>query len=104
MVECKVSDELQIRLPHGGGIAGKFMTSHKGRGIRAFQGVPYAEAPVGELRFSNPKPKLPWSGYIAATNGTKHCPQLLGDTVTGDEDCLYVNVYTPLVSRLEVQW
>lgn len=34
-----------------GDLQGKVMTSRKGRRIHAFQGIPYAEPPVGELRF-----------------------------------------------------
>jgi len=34
-----------------GVLQGKVMTSRKGRRIQAFQGIPYAQPPVGELRF-----------------------------------------------------
>jgi carboxylesterase type B len=34
-----------------GALQGKVMTSRKGRRIHAFQGIPYAEPPVGDLRF-----------------------------------------------------
>lgn len=95
--DCKrVSDELKITLPHGGAIQGKYLTSHRGHGIRAFLGIPFAEPPVGELRFQAPFPKLPWTGTLEATNGDIMCPQPFGDSIIGQEDCLYVNVYTPL--------
>lgn len=99
---AKVSDELKVTLTHGGGVIGKYTTSHRGHGIRAFLGVPFAEPPVGPLRFANPHPKAAWTGFVEATTfaDDKICPQpnaLAFDEVIGDEDCLYLNVYTPTV-------
>ena len=66
-------------------------------GVRTFLGVPYAEPPVGELRFRAPRPVRPWSGERDATKWAARAPQpeLTGRGVTGDEDCLYLNVYAP---------
>lgn len=97
----KVSEELKVTLPHGGAVVGKYMTSHRGRGIRAFLGIPFAEPPVGELRFQPPFPKLPWTDVLVATNGDRSCPQNFGPSVIGEEDCLYVNVYAPLVINID---
>ncbi len=36
-------------------------------GIRAFTGIPYAQAPVGPLRFRPPRPVRPWVGELDAT-------------------------------------
>lgn len=97
----KVSEELKVTLPHGGALVGKYMTSHRGRGIRAFLGIPFAEPPVGELRFQPPYPKLPWTEVLVATNGDRSCPQPFGASIIGEEDCLYVNVYAPLVNNID---
>jgi para-nitrobenzyl esterase len=66
-------------------------------GVRTFLGVPYAEPPVGELRFHAPRPVPPWSGERDATKWAARAPQpeLTGRGFTGDEDCLYLNVYAP---------
>jgi para-nitrobenzyl esterase len=66
-------------------------------GVRTFLGVPYAEPPVGELRFRAPRPVRPWSGERDATKWAARAPQpeLTGRGFTGDEDCLYLNVYAP---------
>ncbi|RSM46695.1 carboxylesterase/lipase family protein [Amycolatopsis balhimycina DSM 5908] len=66
-------------------------------GVRTFLGVPYAEPPVGELRFRAPRPVPPWSGERDATKWAPRAPQpeLTGRGFTGDEDCLYLNVYAP---------
>lgn len=45
-----------------GVLEGYLMKAMNGRRIHAFEGIPYAEPPVGHLRFRNPIPKQPWSG------------------------------------------
>lgn len=50
-VAARTSEKLKVRLPHGGVLVGRHWTSHKGRHVRAFMGVPYALPPVGDLRF-----------------------------------------------------
>jgi hypothetical protein len=47
----RTSENLKVQLPDGSNLVGRYLTSDSGRGIRAFLGVPYAEAPIGELRF-----------------------------------------------------
>ena len=66
-------------------------------GVRTFLGVPYAAPPVGDLRFRAPQPVKPWSGIRDATEWAARAPQpeLTGRGFTGDEDCLYLNVYAP---------
>jgi para-nitrobenzyl esterase len=60
----------------------------------AFLGVPFAEPPVGPLRFLPPRPARPWSGTrLALTNAP--APVQLGRQVIR-EDCLYLNVWTPV--------
>lgn len=61
----------------------------------AFLGIPYASAPVGDLRFQPPQPHIPWSTPRSATEYGSICPQLSANGVTGDEDCLFLNVFTP---------
>lgn len=51
LIAARTSDKLKVRLPHGGVLVGRHWTSHKGRHVRAFIGVPYALPPVGDLRF-----------------------------------------------------
>ena len=73
------------------------------RGVLAFKGVPYAAAPVGELRFRPPVPHAQWEGVREATKIGAICPQngsmeamLLGsDMPPQSEDCLFLNVWTP---------
>ena len=70
-------------------------------GVRAFKGIPYAAAPVGELRWRPPQALKSWEGVRRAE---KFGPRCMQHPVFGDmnfrsdgmsEDCLYLNVWTP---------
>lgn len=80
------------------------------RGVETFKGIPYAEPPLGELRFRPPRKPSPWTGIRDATGYGNMAVQsqnvfALPDdllrlfTLAGkqklDEDCLYLNVWTP---------
>ena len=70
-------------------------------GVRIFKGVPYALAPVGDLRWRPPQPARPWAGVREAQAFGPDCMQnRVGwdDTQTRlpvSEDCLTLNVWTP---------
>nr|XP_013115961.1 unnamed protein product [Stomoxys calcitrans] len=61
----------------------------------SFEGIPYGQPPVGQLRFRAPLPAKPWNGVKNCTDfNTK--PVLKNPfpgNVEGSEDCLYLNVY-----------
>lgn len=70
-------------------------------GIRVFRGVPFAEPPVGNLRWREPQPVKNWQGVRKAD---KFGPRAMQRALFGDmgfrsngvsEDCLYLNVWTP---------
>jgi para-nitrobenzyl esterase len=68
--------------------------------LRAFKGIPYAEAPVGELRWKPPQAISAWAGVRDAARFGAHCMQLplfpLEFRSAGmSEDCLFLNVWTP---------
>ncbi len=73
-------------------------------GIRSFKGIPFAEPPVGDLRWKPPQPPATWSGVRKAD---KFGPRAMQRPIFGDmnfrsngmsEDCLYLNVWTPAKS------
>lgn len=78
---------------------GRVRGAHGGD-VYTFKGIPYAEAPVGPLRFRAPQPPKTWDGVRAATSFSRIAPQPI-QTFAGarplemSEDCLTVNVYTP---------
>ncbi|RZC36248.1 COesterase and/or Abhydrolase 3 domain containing protein, partial [Asbolus verrucosus] len=68
----------------------------------AYQGIPYAEPPTGDLRFEPPVPKRNWEGVLDATKDGNICVQS-SDPVLGSEDCLFINVYVPKLSKFNKQ-
>src|SRR5262249_24534033 len=66
--------------------------------MQQFRGIPYAAAPVGDLRWRPPQTPAPWSRVRDATSFGAHCPQLATPygTPSRTEDCLFLNVFTPL--------
>ena len=64
-----------------------------------FKGIPYAQPPVGDLRWREPMPVKPWSGVRDATSPGPPCaqassPMLRNADELSREDCLYLNVWT----------
>ncbi|XP_076644805.1 uncharacterized protein LOC143354525 [Halictus rubicundus] len=89
-------------------------TNHELQLVDVFLGVPYAESPVGSLRFSPPRSPEPWWGIRPALEFAPVCPQvlpklqdqmksvrteylekLLPYLKNQSEDCLYLNIYAP---------
>lgn len=66
-------------------------------GTRQFLGIPYVAPPVGPLRWRPPAPAIPWEGVLQADAFGSPCPQIpsLQSTPSENEDCLYLNVWTP---------
>ena len=88
--------------------------------IDAFEGIPYAAAPVGSLRFLPPVTNAKWHNVLAAKSPKPACPQFFPNWQNasqanlhmsqsrieylkkykrrigqGEEDCLYLNIYVP---------
>ncbi|MEJ0006199.1 MAG: carboxylesterase family protein [Steroidobacteraceae bacterium] len=65
-------------------------------GMRGFLGVPYARAPVGDLRWRAPETLPLWSGTRDALQFGPECMQGQGRTPAAmSEDCLFLNVWVP---------
>lgn len=86
--------------------------------VVSWKGVPYAQPPVGELRWQAPRPARPWDGVRAAIEYGNACMQLgslygpsansgdadlsLRDTIgqpIGNEDCLTLNIWRPVSKK-----
>jgi para-nitrobenzyl esterase len=97
-VACvKQGSDLQVKIENGT-IEGMQDTA---TGLRLFLGIPFAQPPIGELRWKAPQPVLNWEGVLETK---KFGPKPVQASVFGDmrsrsdsmsEDCLYLNVWTP---------
>ncbi len=104
MMACapKLTDTVKVE---GGMLQGVLTDNPE---VMVFKGVPYAAAPVGDLRWALPKPVIPWDGVkVADTFGAPSVqrgrqagsfyykefqPEPLPPT---SEDCLFLNVWAP---------
>lgn len=66
-----------------------------------FLGVPFAKPPEGGLRWKAPQNPEPWTEVLNTTSFAPECPQKRYEqgetafTLLGEEDCLYLNIWTP---------
>ncbi|MEQ9437747.1 MAG: carboxylesterase family protein [Cyclobacteriaceae bacterium] len=103
MAQNSTKAPLQINVEQGS-IEGKYNAE---TGLRMYFGVPFAAPPVGDLRWKAPQPLASWEGVKETKN---FGPSPVQTNVFGDmrfrsdgvnEDCLYLNVWTPAKSKAE---
>ena len=97
-------------------IANGSLRGRSAPGSIAFLGIPFAEAPVGQLRWAPPTPRKPWQRTLDATSFGPAPWQPTGGPLDGlvpgmgsedqSDDCLNLNVWTPSVdgSRPVLVW
>jgi len=76
------------------------------KGVYVYKGIPFAAPPVGDLRWKEPQPVIPWEGVKVADTFSAGAMQAKHDSTNPwtsefywedpefSEDCLYLNVYT----------
>jgi para-nitrobenzyl esterase len=86
-------DRQPVAAVTAGQLRGELLAS----GGAAFEGIPYAQPPVGPLRWREPAPAAPWTGIREATSFGAPCAQNAGGRPldVSSEDCLYLNIWTP---------
>ncbi|XP_053234525.1 cholinesterase-like isoform X1 [Podarcis raffonei] len=87
-----------------GPIKGKHVSVGSGS-VTAYLGIPYAEPPVGKLRFQKALPHQPWSQVLEATSYGNSCHQSIFSGIPDadvwapntplSEDCLFLNIWVP---------
>ncbi|XP_072175903.1 acetylcholinesterase-like [Diadema setosum] len=97
-------DQSVVRLSTGTTLRGKrvnlspYQLKDFRKSLSVYTRLPYAEPPVGELRYALPVPKSP-SGDFDATREPVACPQIKSPdfylNVDLSEDCLYLDVFVP---------
>ena len=78
------------------------------RDVDCWYGIPYAQPPVGDLRFRHPRPVEAWKDVKETTKKPNTCVQVIDTMFPGfygsemwnantpmREDCLYLNVAVP---------
>lgn len=79
-----------VRIGHLGSVQGIEV-----EGVNAYLGIPYAAPPVAALRWAKPRLPQSWGGVRKADKVPPHCTQSIFGFDRGQEDCLYLNVWTP---------
>ena len=104
---AQISSDLVVETLKGK-IRGMETKSTQGRPVSAWYGIPYAQPPVGNLRFRHPRPIDPWEGVLDTMRKPNSCIQIFDTMWPGfggseqwnpntplSEDCLYLNVVVP---------
>lgn len=99
-VEFAKCRDCLVTIGDGYHASGVYNVTHaNGTGYCSYLGIPYARPPVDELRFEPPQPWIQNASEsrVEYTELSDICPQRrwrIG--YLGSEDCLYLNVYTPI--------
>nr|URT94892.1 CC06 [Tetranychus cinnabarinus] len=93
---CKTKPIVTTKFGQIKGLAGK----HGDLKYEAFLGIPFAEPPLGHLRFQLPQPfNSTWTTPYEAVNYGNGCSQKPStkNNFNTSEDCLYLNIYRPVL-------
>ncbi|XP_060516417.1 carboxylesterase 5A-like [Cylas formicarius] len=90
--------KLSLRIPQGL-VEGLTLYTESSKLVNSFLGIPYAAAPIGNNRFKPPQKHAGWNETFKAIGYGPRCAQLTRKgEVVGNEDCLYLNIWSPSVS------
>lgn len=101
---CIKNVTVQTRLGPITGEAGTLSFESSNIQYSLFKRIPFAQPPVGDLRFKEPVPFGKWQGTLDATEFGPSCIQRprnnpsidrLLPNMNQSEDCLYLNIYVP---------
>ncbi|XP_062978271.1 cholinesterase-like [Elgaria multicarinata webbii] len=104
LASSSASEDDTVVVTSSGPIKGKHLPAGSGS-VTAYLGIPYAEPPVGKLRFQKPRPHQPWTHVLEATNYGNPCHQrssfryafsnIWVANTSNSEDCLFLNIWAP---------
>ncbi|XP_060547045.1 cholinesterase-like isoform X3 [Pantherophis guttatus] len=93
-----------VVITSSGPIKGKQFLAGLGS-VTAYLGIPYAEPPLGKLRFQKPLPHQPWKQTLETTSFGNSCSQFISRDIPEaeiwfpktplSEDCLSLNIWVP---------
>ena len=113
LVGCSTTpDASPVLTIEGGQIQG---VESEVKGVTVFKGIPYAAPPIGDLRWKEPQPVVPWEGVKVADkygHPGYQVPHYPGGYTTEwgygqepaySEDCLYLNVWTKAPGKTDAK-
>lgn len=112
-VNCE-NEKAHVHIANGP-IIGKTFELDRDRRVHRFLGIPYAEPPLGELRFRKTRPlDRKWTEPLMATKWAKKCIQDVDHPWNANddkfefnrevsEDCLFLNIWTPALENDETK-
>ena len=101
LVSVYADQDVQLEIPQGILKGLKTETVLHNKPYYSFKGVPYAKPNVGPNKFRMPEPGDSWDGVYDATEYRAACPSycMIQKGLIGKEDCLYLNIYTPVLDK-----
>ena len=108
LAACKTETKVPVLTIEGGQVQG---VTTDIPGVVAYKGIPYAAPPIGELRWKEPQPVVPWDGVMQADRfghpgyqavhypGGYFTEWGYGEEAQCSEDCLYLNVWTTAAGK-----
>lgn len=72
-------------------------------GLHVYRGIPFAKPPIGELRWRPPQPLGVWEGVRDCLENGSQSVQTWQGTAYGNEDCLYLNVWTHCAGKSDTK-
>jgi para-nitrobenzyl esterase len=109
LIFCKDKVKNPVLTIEGGKVTGVLTPT---KGVIAYKGIPFAASPVGDLRWKEPQPVVPWEGIKSADKYGAAAMQVTWDpesfygkewrasgSVPFNEDCLYLNIWTPAAGQ-----
>ncbi|XP_047488696.1 uncharacterized protein LOC125039021 [Penaeus chinensis] len=98
---ASAEETVEVQLQQGA-IVGSRSEAKGGRTFYGFLGIPFAQPPIGALRFKDPVAAGAWEGVRNGTVASPLCPQPDAPSDWTQEDCLYLSVYTPQPNRTDL--
>ncbi|XP_034478905.1 acetylcholinesterase-like isoform X2 [Drosophila innubila] len=99
----RLYSNMQVKVPvKQGVVVGQLNQLPSGLQYESFLGVPYAQPPVGELRFRSPVPLERFSDHeldCSKERDVAHQRDPITQQVVGSENCLFLNIYAPKVKN-----
>ena len=108
LAACKTETKVPVLTIEGGQVQG---VTTDIPGVLAYKGIPYAAPPIGDLRWKEPQPVVPWDGVMQADRFGHPSYQAVhypggyftewgyGEEAQCSEDCLYLNVWTTAAGK-----